>query len=181
MLICFFVFTSVVIYILCCEKYFCVNLWKWKLERRKFAWHIKVWLDEFCSFQSKLANDTTNNLVENSKTIHTHRQSAIEKNNNIQKTSIEMDLQDMDGIDTDKFVIFQQDDLHIESFPLMKEIRRQGKLCDVTLKVSTTTWWSENGLQNIRICVCQSFSLTVSMWCVPVWPVFVCVRAGEGR
>lgn len=43
----------------------------------------------------------------------------------------------MDGIDTDKFVIFQQDDLHIESFPLMKEIRRQGKLCDVTLKVST--------------------------------------------
>lgn len=45
----------------------------------------------------------------------------------------------MDGIDTDKFVIFQQDDLHIESFPLMKEIRRQGKLCDVTLKVS---WWT---------------------------------------
>lgn len=47
-----------------------------------------------------------------------------------------MDIQDMDGIDSDKFVIFQQDDLHIESFPLMKEIRRQGKLCDVTLKVS---------------------------------------------
>lgn len=47
-----------------------------------------------------------------------------------------MDLQDMDGIDSDKFVIFQQDDLHVESFPLMKEIRRQGKLCDVTLKVS---------------------------------------------
>lgn len=46
-----------------------------------------------------------------------------------------MDLQDADGIDSDKFVIFQQDDLHIESFPLMKEIRRQGKLCDVTLKV----------------------------------------------
>lgn len=43
----------------------------------------------------------------------------------------------MDGIDADKFVIFQQDDLHVESFPLMKEIRRQGKLCDVTLKVST--------------------------------------------
>lgn len=51
-----------------------------------------------------------------------------------------MDLQDMDGIDSDKFVIFQQDDLHVESFPLMKEIRRQGKLCDVTLKVS----WAAN-------------------------------------
>lgn len=47
-----------------------------------------------------------------------------------------MDLQDADGIESEKFVIFQQDDLHIESFPLMKEIRRQGKLCDVTLKVS---------------------------------------------
>lgn len=47
-----------------------------------------------------------------------------------------MDLQDTDGIESDKFVIFQQDDLHVESFPLMKEIRRLGKLCDVTLKVS---------------------------------------------
>lgn len=46
-----------------------------------------------------------------------------------------MDLQDTDGIESEKFVIFQQNDLHIESFPLMKEIRRQGKLCDVTLKV----------------------------------------------
>lgn len=41
----------------------------------------------------------------------------------------------MDGIDSEKFVTFQQTDLHVESFPLMKEIRRQGKLCDVTLKV----------------------------------------------
>lgn len=46
-----------------------------------------------------------------------------------------MDLQDADGIESEKFVIFQQDDLHIESFPLMKEIRRIGKLCDVTIKV----------------------------------------------
>lgn len=46
-----------------------------------------------------------------------------------------MDFKDFDGIESDKFVIFQQDDLHSESFPLMKEIRRQGKLCDVTLKV----------------------------------------------
>lgn len=46
-----------------------------------------------------------------------------------------MDFKDFDGIDSDKFVIFMQDDLHAECFPLMKEIRRQGKLCDVTLKV----------------------------------------------
>lgn len=39
------------------------------------------------------------------------------------------------SIDTDSYVIFKQDDLPTESFPLMKEIRRQGKLCDVTLKV----------------------------------------------
>lgn len=37
--------------------------------------------------------------------------------------------------DDDKYVIFKQDDLFAESFPVMKEIRRQGKLCDVTLKV----------------------------------------------
>lgn len=46
-----------------------------------------------------------------------------------------MDFSEIGGIDTDKYVIFKQDDLHSESFPLMKEIRRQGKLCDVTLKV----------------------------------------------
>lgn len=46
-----------------------------------------------------------------------------------------MDFKDADGIDIEKLVIFHQNDLHSESFPLMKEIRRQGKLCDVTLKV----------------------------------------------
>lgn len=46
-----------------------------------------------------------------------------------------MDFKDSDGIEDDKYVIFKQDDLHLESFPIMKEIRRQGKLCDVTLKV----------------------------------------------
>lgn len=40
------------------------------------------------------------------------------------------------GLDDEKYVLFKQDDLFVESFPLMKEIRRQGKLCDVTLKVS---------------------------------------------
>lgn len=46
-----------------------------------------------------------------------------------------MELKDSSGVDDDKYVIFKQDDLFAESFPLMKEIRRQGKLCDVTLKV----------------------------------------------
>lgn len=32
-------------------------------------------------------------------------------------------------------VIFQQHDLFSQGFPIMEEIRRQGKLCDVTLKV----------------------------------------------
>lgn len=49
---------------------------------------------------------------------------------------VEMDLKDsMAGIDDGKYVIYKQDDLFSESFPVMKEIRRQGKLCDVTLKV----------------------------------------------
>lgn len=47
-----------------------------------------------------------------------------------------MELKDSSGVDDDKYVIFKQDDLFSESFPLMKEIRRQGKLCDVTLKVN---------------------------------------------
>jgi hypothetical protein len=32
-------------------------------------------------------------------------------------------------------VTFQQSDLFSMGFPIMEEIRRQGKLCDVTLKV----------------------------------------------
>lgn len=38
--------------------------------------------------------------------------------------------------DDHKYMIFKQNDLFAESFPLMKEIRRQAKLCDVILKVS---------------------------------------------
>ena len=33
--------------------------------------------------------------------------------------------------------IFTQGDLFERGFPVMEEIRRKGKLCDVTLKVST--------------------------------------------
>ena len=32
-------------------------------------------------------------------------------------------------------VVFQQADLCSNAFPLMEEIRKQGKLCDVTIKV----------------------------------------------
>lgn len=37
-------------------------------------------------------------------------------------------------------VIFQQNDLFSQGFPIMEEIRRQGKLCDVTLKVACRKW-----------------------------------------
>ncbi|XP_034233839.1 kelch-like protein 18 [Thrips palmi] len=36
---------------------------------------------------------------------------------------------------SDDHIIYQQDDLFLNGFPIMEEIRRQGKLCDVTLKV----------------------------------------------
>lgn len=49
--------------------------------------------------------------------------------------SNKMDFPKSDGYDDEKYIIFKQDDLSSESFPVMKEIRRQGKLCDVTLKV----------------------------------------------
>ncbi|TMW52279.1 hypothetical protein DOY81_002612 [Sarcophaga bullata] len=42
--------------------------------------------------------------------------------------------------DDQKFVIYKHEDLFSESFPLMKEIRRMGKLCDVTLKVEDQTF-----------------------------------------
>lgn len=47
-----------------------------------------------------------------------------------------MDITESSLADDDKYVLFKQDDLFSEGFPVMKEIRRQGKLCDVTLRVS---------------------------------------------
>ena len=38
--------------------------------------------------------------------------------------------------ENEECVVFQQLDLFTSGFPIMEEIRRQGKLCDVTLKVS---------------------------------------------
>lgn len=44
----------------------------------------------------------------------------------------------MDSIESgdEDYHIFKQDDLFSEALPIMKEIRRQGKLCDVKLNVS---------------------------------------------
>ncbi|GLG94694.1 hypothetical protein R5R35_004288 [Gryllus longicercus] len=42
--------------------------------------------------------------------------------------------------DADECLIFQQDDLFSQGFPVMEEIRRQGKLCDVTLKVDSQSF-----------------------------------------
>uniref|UniRef100_U5EHJ6 Kelch-like protein diablo n=1 Tax=Corethrella appendiculata TaxID=1370023 RepID=U5EHJ6_9DIPT len=50
-----------------------------------------------------------------------------------------MDSSDLNSED-ERFVLFKQEDLFSESFPLMKEIRRQGKLCDVTLKIENQTF-----------------------------------------
>lgn len=41
--------------------------------------------------------------------------------------------------ESEECVIFQQLDLFTQGFPIMEEIRRQGKLCDVTLKVCNIT------------------------------------------
>lgn len=42
---------------------------------------------------------------------------------------------DVMDIDNEKQVVFEQCDLYAQGFPVFEEIRRQGKLCDVTLKV----------------------------------------------
>jgi len=45
-----------------------------------------------------------------------------------------MDLSDNSQVE-DQYFVYKHDKLFGESFPLFKEIRRMGKLCDVTLKV----------------------------------------------
>lgn len=40
-------------------------------------------------------------------------------------------------------VTFEQHDLFLQGFPIMEEIRRQGKLCDVTLKVCISLFFKE--------------------------------------
>lgn len=59
--------------------------------------------------------------------------------------------------DDDKYVIFKQDDLFAESFPVMKEIRRQGKLCDVTLKVKKSVF--------VLLYVVQMWDITLISMC----------------
>lgn len=44
-------------------------------------------------------------------------------------------MKHLSSAEVEECVIFQQLDLFSSGFPMMEEIRRQGKLCDVTLKV----------------------------------------------
>ena len=51
----------------------------------------------------------------------------------------------------DDVVIFQKEDLPNLAFPAMEQIRRQGKLCDVTIKVKSAVVYSmqmDNKMQN---------------------------------
>lgn len=45
---------------------------------------------------------------------------------------------DVADLDAEKQIVFEQGDLYAQGFPVFEEIRRQGKLCDVTLKVQTS-------------------------------------------
>lgn len=49
---------------------------------------------------------------------------------------IKFDFDALDSVDTEDYTIFNQDDLSLHGFQGMEEIRRKGKLCDVSLKVS---------------------------------------------
>lgn len=49
-------------------------------------------------------------------------------------TKFEIEIETI--VENDDFTIFNQDDLPMGGFQVMEDIRRKGKLCDVTLKVS---------------------------------------------
>jgi len=50
-------------------------------------------------------------------------------------TSREVNNESPTGSINGSAVIFQQTDLASSAFPIMEEIRRQGKLCDITIRV----------------------------------------------
>lgn len=61
-------------------------------------------------------------------------------------TKFELEIENI--VESDDFTIFNQEDLPMGGFQVMEEIRRKGKLCDVTLKVSGkrddsdwARWW----------------------------------------
>ena len=54
----------------------------------------------------------------------------------MEHSDAKFDFEILDIVDTDDYTIYNQDDLPLECFQVMEEIRRKGKLCDVTLKVS---------------------------------------------
>ncbi|XP_026273850.1 kelch-like protein 18 [Frankliniella occidentalis] len=49
-------------------------------------------------------------------------------------------LSPSDHLASDDHIIYHQDDLFLQGFPIMEEIRRLGKLCDVTLKVDNQSF-----------------------------------------
>lgn len=52
------------------------------------------------------------------------------------------DIKEELGQEDEMYIVFKQDDLFNNSFPQMKEIRRQGKLCDVTLIVIIISYYN---------------------------------------
>lgn len=68
----------------------------------------------------------------------------------IKMDSLITTLNNESSIEEEKVVVFTQECLFSESHNLMREIRRQGKLCDVTLKVNNLQVFCEFG-KNIEI------------------------------
>ena len=46
-----------------------------------------------------------------------------------------MSFDHLDNVDHEDFVIYSQEEFTLEAFQIMEELRHDGKLCDVTLKV----------------------------------------------
>lgn len=44
----------------------------------------------------------------------------------------------------DKQTVFYQSDLFAQGFPIFEELRNQGKLCDVILKVNNNKQWKQS-------------------------------------
>jgi hypothetical protein len=87
-------------------------------------------------------------------------------------------------------IIFEQSDLFSVGFPIMEEIRRQGKLCDVTLEVRSIFKCSTFGkiliIMNLGKlllrCECKRYQILridcVVTWCIKVVAVVVDIFGG---
>ncbi|KAK7085942.1 hypothetical protein SK128_001308, partial [Halocaridina rubra] len=59
---------------------------------------------------------------------------ARQKSTTMEEEDTKFELEVENIVENDDFTIFNQDDLPMGGFQVMEEIRRKGKLCDVTLK-----------------------------------------------